>query len=337
MHPSLSIKRTISTTVTLAVLFTLTANDSLARWTVDSEGNLIKETGRPDFAGSPDDQTAASPPLADDSEAESDNAIDDEETITTTPTPKPRPPVSQGRKNLKLEVDEDNVVVTSLEESTIATVGEEEGETDQVNIEDSEDKNVTKIRSTGNAAAVIRNRIAAQTHFPIMVNTDTNELIITTPAGSKVVAVLPDQAVQNMLAANVLDEIGGKGGIRWTENQPTPSPSPDTSPAPSTSPTTSPTPEISPTTSPNPSPETSPLISPSPSTEPIIQETDATIELVTTEDGTLAYRIEGTKRERLLGVYQVVLRRTAIVSAETGALLRIEQSLPTRLLAIFSF
>lgn len=39
----------------------------------------------------------------------------------------------------------------------------------------------------------------AQTHFPLSINPTTNELTVTTPAGTKVVAVLPDQAVNNLI------------------------------------------------------------------------------------------------------------------------------------------
>ncbi|MBI2334545.1 hypothetical protein HYU96_01975 [Candidatus Daviesbacteria bacterium] len=45
-------------------------------------------------------------------------------------------------------------------------------------------------------------------NFPLQVDLNTNQLTVTTPAGTKVVTVLPDQAVQNMLAANVISRLG---------------------------------------------------------------------------------------------------------------------------------
>ena len=62
----------------------------------------------------------------------------------------------------------------------------------------------------------------AETKFPLSVNLATNELIVTTPAGERVVTVLPDQAVQNMLAANVIDQLGAtpeETGVTLGERQ----------------------------------------------------------------------------------------------------------------------
>lgn len=52
-----------------------------------------------------------------------------------------------------------------------------------------------------------KNKIKAKTNFPISVDPETNQLMVTTPAGQKIVTVLPDQAIQNMLSKNVLSEI----------------------------------------------------------------------------------------------------------------------------------
>ena len=183
--------------------------------------------------------------------------------------------------------------------------------------EENGDGDVT-LQSNENAASVIRNKLSAQTHFPLMVNLDTNELIVTTPKGSKIVTILPDQAVQNMLAANVLDQLGGKGGLLWLEQQATPSASPTATP--SATPTA--TPSASPTASPSASPEA----------------TLATGAIVLTldEDGNLVYEITGVKFEKLLGLLRVALNRVVVVSAETGELLAVRQNLLTRLLDLFS-
>ena len=50
----------------------------------------------------------------------------------------------------------------------------------------------------------------ALTDLPISVDLETNLLTVTTPAGEKELTVLPDQVVQNMLAANVIDRVGGE-------------------------------------------------------------------------------------------------------------------------------
>ena len=89
---------------------------------------------------------------------------------------------------------------------------------------DPDDEDSLKVKAHGNATLVISNKLAAQTNFPLRVNLDTNELIVNTPKGVKIVTILPDQAVANMLAANVLDQIGGKGGLLWLAENPSPTP-----------------------------------------------------------------------------------------------------------------
>ena len=178
---------------------------------------------------------------------------------------------------------------------------------DEEDVEDGEDE--VEVKSLNNAALVIRNKLAAQTHFPLMVNLETNELIVTTPHGQKIVTVLPDQAVNHMLAAQVLDQIGGKGGVKWLEQQEaTPSPTPATDSAEPTA---------------------------TPSGEPA-EEEEAAVVLAVDADGELVYVISGTKFERFLGFFPVGLRRNAIVSAQTGELLRVNQSIFTRLLDLLS-
>lgn len=219
---------------------------------------------------------------------------------------------NRGNKISPKFVNQEGKVIDETDEST---------EIEKIEIEEPEDQNTITIRSQENASLVIRNKITAQTHFPIMVNLETNELIINTPKGQKIVTVLPDQAVQNMLAANVLDQLGGKGGIRWLEYQ-------DSIATPSATPISTPsaTPTATPTATPSASPAASPISTPE----------ESPITLTTTEDGTLTYEIEGSKFEKLLGLFKVKLNRTVIVSAETGELLNIEQNLPTQLLDILS-
>lgn len=214
---------------------------------------------------------------------------------------------------LKVTVTDENGQEVELPEGT---------ESGEFEIEEPEGQNTTKVRSTGNAYMVIRNKIGAQTHFPLMVNLETNELIVTTPKGQKVVTVLPDKAVENMLAANVIDELGGKGGLRWLEYQ-----------AGLATPSATPTPE-----------EATPSATPTPeeeeATEAAVVEAasvEDVITLTSTQDGTLAYEIPGIKYEKLFGLFKIKFAKTAIVSAETGELLGVKEALLARILDLLSF
>ena len=62
-----------------------------------------------------------------------------------------------------------------------------------------------KVKKVNNRFVFMTREIEAETDFPLSVNPQTNELVVTTPAGEKVVTILPDQAVSNMLANNVFD------------------------------------------------------------------------------------------------------------------------------------
>jgi hypothetical protein len=231
--------------------------------------------------------------------------------------------IPHGNKVKVTEIDESDEEQKSeeVEEFTLET---EDGDTNEA----TEGGETVSIKANNNAAMVIKNKLAAQTHFPLKVNLETNELMVTTPKGSKIVTVLPDKAVANMLAANVLDQLGGKGGYLWQLSQPTPTATSSATP----SATASGTPNLSPTETPSGS--STPSATP---TSEVTTEESSPIQLVLTDDGTLAYQINGVKIERLLGLLNVRLNRLVIVSAENGQLLEVQQNLPTKILDFFSF
>jgi len=63
---------------------------------------------------------------------------------------------------------------------------------------------------------------------------------------------------------------------------------------------------------------------------------EGVINLTTTDEGVLAYEIQGIKYEKLFGFIKIMLKRKAIVSAETGELLGIDEDLLTRIIDFFS-
>lgn len=64
-----------------------------------------------------------------------------------------------------------------------------------------------EIASSSGGLIIKKNKIRARTSFPLSVNPETNELVVTTPSGVKTVTILPDRAVENMLAKGVLSEV----------------------------------------------------------------------------------------------------------------------------------
>jgi hypothetical protein len=347
-----------------------------AKWVVDTSGFLYHENGEvlgkndritlPGKSG----QTPAASRKANTTPL-SDSVTSDEATptpIEVSPTPERRIPPGIQKillegKNEKLQIKFMDQSGQQVDEPPIGT------DSSQLDIEDPDEQNVTTIKATQNASLVIRNKIIAQTRFPLMVDLNTNALIVTTPKGQKIVTILPDAAVQHMLAANVLDQAGGKGGLLWMEYQNrmltltpaptsmTPEPSGTLTPDPSGSITPeasgSPTPEteMSGTPTPEPSgtitieptttgePDTTPteeVLTPTPTIEALPQA-DTGITLTSDKDGILVYEIEGVKNKKFLGFFPVKLNRIAVVSAETGELLSIREDFPTRFLDTLSF
>lgn len=71
---------------------------------------------------------------------------------------------------------------------------------------DLETKDIS-ISSEDGELEVSHNGVRARTDFPLSIDPITNQLVITTPQGQKIVAVLPDDAIKNMLAGGYLTTI----------------------------------------------------------------------------------------------------------------------------------
>lgn len=128
---------------------------------------------------------------------------------------------------VKIEIEKDKFKIKfengrlKIERKHEGTGGAElEGEElDEEEIEDIEDEIEQELKDDGieiassSAGAIIKkNNRRARTSFPLSVNPETNELVVTTPSGQKTVTVLPDQAVENMLTKGILNDIAQENG-----------------------------------------------------------------------------------------------------------------------------
>lgn len=68
-------------------------------------------------------------------------------------------------------------------------------------------KEVPKVATMEGKTVVIEKDLGAVSKFPLQVDPKTNALIVTTPAGSKTVTILPDAAVNNLLSSRVITEL----------------------------------------------------------------------------------------------------------------------------------
>lgn len=221
---------------------------------------------------------------------------------------------------LKVKVKTENGSEIELPEGT------DEGE--EFEIEESTVKTSIKVKAYGDSFALIKDKVGAKTNFPLMVNLETNELMVTTPKGTKIVTVLPDKAVEHMLAGNVLDQLGGKGGLQWLAYQ--------EQLRQSTQSTQSNSGDNEGNSDEDSNESTESTGSVQMNTLQTREQVEAFLNMVATEDGTLAYEIEGFKEKKLFNMFRINLARTAVVSAETGELLSIEQDFITRILDMLS-
>jgi len=307
------------------VLFAFTLKPALANYFIDGRGQIYYlETG------------AVLGITANPSAANSRSAI----SPLAKPTPAPTSTSLPTIKSQKIEVRSvnDQIKFRFVDKNNIPITSDESTPSSEITIDKAADTDTVTLTSSKSASQIIRNKIAAQTHFPLMVNLETNELIVTTPKGEKVVTILPDQAVAHMLAANVLDQAGGKGGLLWLASLPTPTlivtptATAEATLTPIETPTATPEASLTPE---EPSPtEIPPEATPTPTGSSALSAEQ--ISLTETPDGVLAYEIPGTKTKKLFGFYKITLQRTAVVSAETGELLSIQQTTGARILDLLS-
>lgn len=114
--------------------------------------------------------------------------------------------IENGQVKLKLENEEGEEV--SAEKENLNELEEE--------IEDGLEAEGIKIATGSGRPAIVRKNVAALTRFPLSINPQTNQLVVSTPAGEKIVTVLPDQAVQNLLSKNIVNVIEGSSSAEIT-------------------------------------------------------------------------------------------------------------------------
>lgn len=137
-----------------------------------------------------------------------------------------------------------------------------------------EDEDISIASASGNKLRIRSGLFEAETHFPLSLNPTTNELTVTTPAGVKIVAVLPDQAVENLIRQKFIDIVASSSA-----------------------------------------------------------DTGIELEL---QDNISSFKIKGIDHQKLLGVVPVDVDKTIFVSSEDGNVLKIDQSILSRLLDLFS-
>ena len=205
--------------------------------------------------------------------------------------------------NLRIEIKTENgisVLKVKNENDEEVELGDEEEDELLEELEaELEDDDIELATGSAEIGFVQKGR-KVRTNFPLSVNPATGELFVTTPAGEKVVTILPDVAVQNMIRAGILTRVEGE-------------PEPEASPSPEGTPSAQP-----------------------PEGTTAASVAGAGIEL-TQEDNEAVYVISGVKDENFIGLIPVGIKLKAVVAVDDGNLLDIKQGFFSRLLDLLSF
>lgn len=130
-------------------------------------------------------------------------------TVTSpTPSSESHPPKSDSR--LKYEIKDDQLKVRLKTKSDDRLGDERENEVEDKVLEQAEKElgqEDLKVATAPGQFALVSKNVGAITPFPLTVDLKKRSLTVTTPSGTKTVTVLPDQAINNLLASKVITDV----------------------------------------------------------------------------------------------------------------------------------
>lgn len=135
---------------------------------------------------------------------------------TRTKDGRTRIDITSGGIKTRYEIRDDRVIIKAeLEDET-----EVELEDDTLlKIDDRLASDDIKIATAGAERLLVqRGNSGAVTQLPISVDLATNTLFANTPSGEKQLTVLPEQAIQNIIAANIVNRLGGRAVVDEANN-----------------------------------------------------------------------------------------------------------------------
>lgn len=117
--------------------------------------------------------------------------------------------IENGTVKLKYRIENGKVVLKAEDENGDEVEMEDSELTElEDSVDDETGGDDLKLASTtDDRLSVTRNQIKAITDFPLSIDVETRELVVTTPDGEKIVTVLPDQAVENLLATGIISKL----------------------------------------------------------------------------------------------------------------------------------
>jgi len=135
---------------------------------------------------------------------------------TRTKDGRTRIDITSGGIKTRLEIRDDRVVIKAEQED--GTEVELENDT-LFKIDDRLAKDNIKVATAGAEQFLLqKGTTGAVTDFPVSVDLATNTVFINTPSGQRTITVLPEQAIQNLIAANIVNRLGGRAVVDEATN-----------------------------------------------------------------------------------------------------------------------
>lgn len=218
---------------------------------------------------------------------------------------------TSGGQKIKTKVEDDGKTKVEIEDED--KEASESADEDEDEIEDEDEE------ASGSADEDDLEEVRSISKFPLRIDLATNQLIMTKNGVERVLTVLPAKAVQNMLRAHLKKGLGPKFFEGAT-----------TSATPAATSSAEPSPQ-SPSATPSATPTEEPIATES--AEITVLESQISLE---EEDGQAVYKIPAKKHLKVLGLIPVTTDFTGFVSADTGALLKEQESLLSKILDLLS-
>lgn len=151
----------------------------------------------------------------DKTEAESETSDGQKIKVKTEDNGTTKIEIEHGELKIKYKIV-DGQVVKKVEDEQGEEVDLDEDEVAEVEDEvnrDLEDQGI-ELSSESGRPSFRHNNVTASTQFPLSVDVGTNQLIVTTAAGTKTVAVLPDEALQVIMLRRIIDQGASTSNIQ---------------------------------------------------------------------------------------------------------------------------
>lgn len=120
--------------------------------------------------------------------------------------------IEKRKAHFSFEAEDGNVRL-KVENSDGEEIQTRERLREKAELEQTLDDERIDVSSDDGHLAIEHNAVRARVNFPLSIDPVTHELIVTTPEGEKTVSVLPDAAVQRLLASGFLTRVASDSAV----------------------------------------------------------------------------------------------------------------------------